>query len=362
MDINSPVGLTQKTPVAPKTGSTQKTPVSPNVTTISKTPTAPKITLQQRTPIGITLGATNKTPAAPRTSADDRSKTWSASLVHNQASSTGASAGNRVSDEDARKIAQETVGKGPVTRSPIIAKKGGTGLSPRERQQVSIKQPVQKTTTAAGPKTPGTIAMESQAKKSDTRAATFKKLATPPKVITKPSTSATTGTVSKQKNVLTYTKGSSEITRNAPTGTTSGKGVDMSKLGKGSAKDVKNIVQRRTANIKAGKSNTIKTAPDNPDTLRKPQGTIESRIKSGSEKVRPKLVSISKGEAKEAVTSANQQYKESQRSSYVLPKVANPMHEPGVQAHVDKLAAQGIKESNAQEKLRSKQLKISKRK
>ena len=257
----------------------------------------------------------------------------------------------KVSSADAKVVAAKTVGKSP-TGSQLKFKQIGTGLSKTEKTAVKIKAPVQKIQSAAGGKTQGQIAVERSNAAAARRVDLQKKLQPPKRVVTKANTSVVTGTVSKPKNVLTYVKNNLEVTRKAPTGTTTGKGVDMSKLNKGTAQDVKDIVVRRTERAKqpiAQKTNiekSLKQAADNPkNSFAKSRQQLDTK-KYAQREARDAQAAR---EGQEAETSARKQWTDSQRS----PKtVQNPVNERGTVAKVNEQASTGIKESNAAEKKR----------
>lgn len=82
----------------------------------------------------------------------------------------------KVTRKEAREIARETVGKYPAGKPPAVIKAVPTGLSAREKEQISIKQPVEKIQKNVPPKTLGQIAMEKQAAKKTQTEKVFKSL------------------------------------------------------------------------------------------------------------------------------------------------------------------------------------------
>jgi len=230
----------------------------------------------------------------------------------------------KVTPSQARAIAKATVGRRP-TNAPAPAKvlrvNSGTGLSSRERAQVSIKQPVQKIASFAGKKTPGQVAQAAFEKRSAAKAGLAKSLTA--KAAPKPVSRGTTN--------------SGTSTRTELGGIVSKPGANVRRPGAGvTARDIKNVVQQRTARQDKGPVATNVTPKNAPQGIIKTREEQNLAARDAQRRANAQRVL----DAKQQTGAANRQYKQSQSSSYVLPRVANPMNEASARREVDARAAQ----------------------
>jgi len=247
----------------------------------------------------------------------------------------GRNVRNKITLDQARAIARATVGRRP-NNAPAPAKvlkiNSGTGLSPRERTQVSIKQPVQKIVSSAGKKTPGQVAQAAFEKRSVAKAALAKSLTA--KAAPKPVSRGTTGS------------GTSTSTRLG--GTVSKPGANVRRPGAGvTAQDIKNVVQQRTARQAKGPVATNVTPPNAPQGIIRTREEQNLAARAAQRRVNAQRVL----DAKQQAGAANQQYRQSQSSSYVLPKVANPMDEASANREIAARVAQANVEIRKAESL-----------
>ena len=245
----------------------------------------------------------------------------------------------KVSARDAKIVAAKTVGKGPA-RQRAIVRASGTGLSKREREQVSIKQPVQKIKTAIKPIT----GFAPKKPLSMTPKRTFKKSAPAKKTIK-------VGDRELQRGTLTKAKPNERQIKMMR--------ADIK------ATDIKNLVELRTARAqkrarpltKAEETELKKfrAGKDDRNRIVKSGKTIEKRLATGAEKSpKTKLPYHSEQESAELQKSANQQWKESKQGNTVLRKVANPMGEKAAVRQVEGLAAKADREIKKAESAKKK--------
>jgi hypothetical protein len=228
----------------------------------------------------------------------------------------------KVTPNQAKTIAKQTVGKRPPNApAPTkILKNSGTGLSPRERQQTSIKQPVQKIQSSTGRQTPGTVAEKAFTARQDQKAALQKSLGAP---------KAPTGGGVRQGAVSKTTPAGGTVTKAAPR-------TPDSRV---TAQDVKDVVQQRSARQAAGPVRTNlrdSNAPSGIIKTREEQGAVERQAQARANANRVL-------EAKQQAGAANRQVAESKPGATVRP-VADPRLEASARREADARVAQGLKE------------------
>ena len=250
----------------------------------------------------------------------------------------------KVTPAQARAIANAIVGRRPANApAPTkILKNQGTGLSPRERQQVSIRQPVQKIATAAGQRSPGQVAQQAFEKAQAQKAAfakstTAKNVAAPkPRIPSGPTIKKTSlgGTVVKAGTG--GRKASSSVT----------------------AQDVKDLVQQRTARQIAG---PVKTKQDSngASMLRSSREDQNAAARAAQQRANANRVL----DAKAQIASANKQYKDSGTTyrnkvsgklERTTTNVANPMEEASARREADARVNQGLAKIKEAESLAQK--------
>ena len=212
----------------------------------------------------------------------------------------------KVKANQAKAIAAQTVGKRPpnAPAPSKILKNSGTGLSPRERQQVSIKQPVQKIQSAAGRQTPGTVAEKAFTARQNQKAALQKSLGAP---------KGPTGGGVRQGAVSKTTPAGGTVTKAAP------RKLDS----RVTAQDVKDVVQQRSARQAKGPVRTNLRDPNAPSGIiktREEQGAVERAAQRRANAAR--VV-----EAQRLRNDANRQVAQSRPGATVRP-VSDPRLEP----------------------------------
>jgi hypothetical protein len=224
-------------------------------------------------------------------------------------------------------VAKQTVGKRPPNApAPTkIVKKSGTGLSPRERQEVSIKQPVQKIQSSTGRQTPGTVAEKAFTARQDQKAALQQSLRAP---------KGPTGGGVKQGAVSKTTPAGGTVTKAAPR-------VPDSRV---TAGDVKDVVQQRSARQDKGPVRT------NLRDSNAPSGIIKTREEQGAvERAAQQRVNAARVvEAQRLRNDANKQVAQSRPGSTVRP-VSDPRQEPNMRREADARVTQGLKDIAARE-------------
>jgi hypothetical protein len=212
----------------------------------------------------------------------------------------------KVSDKEAREIARESVGKYPVGKPPAVIKAVPTGLSAREREQVSIKQPVEK--ISKRPQTLSEIITERQAARDKQRA-------------------------QRQQEAKQAARTKSPF--------------EMSPQSVYEAKKMQEIKNKQTRQMLID----LGLMPD--DT-----GRTEFRPKSQTVQnmIQRELQTISdrkaRREAKDAVNSAIAQWNASKTGSTTSkqPPVQNPVNEPGTRAWIEEQVSKNLKEIAEREK------------
>jgi len=237
----------------------------------------------------------------------------------------------KVTPSQARMIAAELAKRpGPGNPRPIL-KNQGTGLSPRERQQVSIRQPVQKITTAAGQRSPGQVAQQAFEKAQAQKAAFAK------------STTAKNVAAPKPRVGVRATQEQTSLGGTVTKAGTGGRKVSPSTT----AQDIKDVVQQRTARQVAG---PVKTKQEGAPSLRPSREDANIAARAAQQRANAQRVLDAKAQA----GSANRQLAESKQGSTVLRKVANPMHEASAQREADADAARGLAKIKEAESLAQK--------
>ena len=241
----------------------------------------------------------------------------------------------KVTPAQARAIANAIVGRRPANApAPTkVLKNQGTGLSPREKQQVSIRQPVQKIATAAGQKSPGQVAQQAFEKAQAQKAAFAK--STTAKNVAAPKPRIPSGPIQEKTSLgATITKAG-----------TGGRKVSPSVT----AQDVKDLVQQRTARQIAG---PVKTKQDSNSAsmLRSSREDQNAAARAAQQRANAKRVLDAKAQA----GAANRQLAESKQGSTVLRKVANPMQEASAQREADARVNQGLAKIKEAESLSQK--------
>jgi len=228
----------------------------------------------------------------------------------------------KVSDRDAKFAVRENFGKAPYGRQRAIIRNGTTGLSKREKEQVRTKQPVQKIKGTPKPAKP----FISKKTLSVVPKRTFKKSSTESKTLTVANQELKRGTVTKVKPSERQIK------------------MMRSDI---KAKDIKNLVEQRTARQIKGPVRDEEGRVMN--TSKVPQQTMNKRIKEGVERPanRPQLPYHSERESAELENSASKQWHDSKRTAKVTGDVGkatdvqNPMSEKAAVRQVEGLAARG---------------------
>ena len=241
----------------------------------------------------------------------------------------------KVTPAQARAIANAIVGRRPANApAPTkVLKNQGTGLSPREKQQVSIRQPVQKIATAAGQRSPGQVAQQAFEKAQAQKAAFAK--STTAKNVAAPKPRIPSGPTQEKTSLgATITKAG-----------TGGRKVSPSVT----AQDVKDLVQQRTARQIAG---PVKTQQERESGVRLIPSRAEqdSAARAAQQRANAKRVLDAKAQA----GAANRQLAESKQGSTVLRKVANPMQEASAQREADARVNQGLAKIKEAESLAQK--------
>jgi hypothetical protein len=239
----------------------------------------------------------------------------------------------KVTPAQARAIANAIVGRRPANApAPTkVLKNQGTGLSPRERQQVSIRQPVQKITTAAGQRSPGQVAQQAF-EKAQAQKATFAK-----------STTAKNVAAPKPRVGVRATQEQTSLGGTVTKAGTGGRKVSPSTT----AQDIKNVVQQRTARQVAG---PVKTSQDGAPSLRPSREEANIAARAAQQRANAKRVLDAKAQA----GAANRQLAESKQGSTVIRKVANPMQEASAQREADARVNTGLAKIKEAESLAQK--------
>jgi hypothetical protein len=229
----------------------------------------------------------------------------------------------KVTPNQAKTIARQTVGKRPpnAPAPSKILKNSGTGLSPRERQQVSIKQPVQKIQSSTGRQTPGTVAEKAFTARQNQKAALQKSLGAP---------KGTTGGGVRQ----------GAVSKTTPAGGTVTKATPRTPDSRVTAQDIKDVVQQRSARQAAG---PVRTNLRDPNA---PSGIIKTREQQTAiDRARQQRINANRVlDAKQQAGSANRQVAESRQGSTVLRPVSDPRQEPSNRREADARVDQGLRD------------------
>jgi hypothetical protein len=246
----------------------------------------------------------------------------------------------KVTPAQARAIANAIVGRRPANApAPTkVLKNQGTGLSPRERQQVSIRQPVQKISSAAGPKTPGQLAQQKyDASKAQTKA--FEK-----------STAAKNVAAPKPRIGVRATQEQTSLGGTVTKAGTGGRKVSPSTT----AQDIKNVVQQRTARQIAG---PVKTKQEGAPSLRPSREDANIAARAAQQRANAQRVLDAKAQA----ASANKQYKDSGTTyrnkisgklERTTTNVQNPMHEQAARNEAERRVNEGLNAIKKAESIR----------
>jgi hypothetical protein len=248
----------------------------------------------------------------------------------------------KVTPAQARAIAAELAKRpGPGRPRPVL-KNQGTGLSPREKAQVSIRQPVQKITTAAGQRSPGQVAQQAFEKAQAQKAAFAK------------STTAKNVAAPKPRVGVRATQEKTSLGGTVTKAGTGGRKVSPSTT----AQDIKNVVQQRTARQIAG---PVKTKQDSngASSLRPSREEANIAARAAQQRANAQRVLDAKAQA----ASANKQYKDSGTTyrnkvsgklERTTTNVANPMNEAAAQREADARVNTGLAKIKEAESLAQK--------
>lgn len=205
-----------------------------------------------------------------------------------------------VSDKEARDIARESVGKYPVGKPPSVIKAVPTGLTAREKEQVSIKQPVEKITKR--PKTLSEIITDHLAERDKMRAAR----------------------ASEAKAAATKQKSAFEM---APQSTKTAKELQLQR-----------DRQTRQMLVDLG----ILADDQGVKEFRKNSRTVQDMVERELRAVQERVAIV---EGEQARLSANKQWEESK----INPRMQNPVNEPGTQAWIEEQVGKHLAEIRARE-------------
>ena len=207
----------------------------------------------------------------------------------------------KVSPREAREIARESVGKYPAGKPPAVIKAVPTGLSAREKEQVSIKQPVEKITKR--PKTLSEIITDHLAERDKQRTL-------------------------RQREV----KAAAEKMKSP---------FEMAPQSLATAKEMQQARERQTRQMLVD----LGVLPDDTGKteFRPKSKTVQDMVERELRAQRDKL----EGKAAEELrTSANKQWEESK----INPKmVQNPVNEPGTRAWIEEQVTKNLAEIRQRE-------------
>jgi len=237
----------------------------------------------------------------------------------------------KVTPSQARMIAAELAKRPLANRARPVLKNQGTKLSPREREQVSIRQPVQKIASAAGQRSPGQVAQQAFEKAQAQKAAFAK------------STTAKNVAAPKPRVGVRATQEKTSLGGTVTKAGTGGRKVSTSVT----ARDVKDLVQQRTARQVAG---PVKTKQEGASSLRPSREDANIAARAAQQRANAKRVLDAKAQA----GAANRQLAESKQGSTVLRKVANPMQEASAQREADARVNTGLAKIKEAESLAQK--------